>query len=299
MNLHRFNFAYYIWSVSCKNLPDVLVSSLWHCKLYKQWMVLVCYKFSSKWGCLPSCFWEVLNCARKFQATILSGDPISIHRVISLSAGARAGTAECRHSSITRSRWFVLAAVQLLTCSCWGFESLCVGGKNKVDSTKISVLLYGNTMIYYTWRNNFWEWHHQSWFSVSFQMGVANFNFNFLSHFCINFQNLCAHHQEEILRFPKHPQKSSFWWVLAEKTAKNKVAPKIEYQKYFRKNLSSLEHHNLASDSSNWASRGCFGIVKTSSWRWAQRFFKLMHPGLSNTLKTVLINYGANCINDP
>ena len=72
--------------------------------------------------------------------TILSGDPISIHRVISLSAGARAGTAECRHSSITRSRWFVLAAVQLLTCSCWGFESLCVGGKNKVDLTKISVL---------------------------------------------------------------------------------------------------------------------------------------------------------------
>ena len=150
---------------------------------------------------------------------------------------------------------------------------------------------------WYTWRHNFWESHHQSWFSVSFQMGVANFNFNFLSHFCINFQNLCAHHQEEILRFPKHPQKSSFWWVLAEKTAKNKVATKIEYQKYFRKNLSSLEHHNLASDSSNWASRGCFGIVKTSSWRWAQRFFKLMHPGLSNTLKTILINYGANCKN--
>ena len=147
----------------------------------------------------------------------------------------------------------------------------------------------------YSWRNLFWESHHQSWFSVSFQIGVANFNFNFLSHFCINFQNLCAHHQEEILRFPKHPQKSSFWWVLAEKTAKNKVATKIEYQKYFRKNLSSLEHHNLASDSSNWASRGCFGIVKTSSWRWAQRFFKLMHPGLSNNLKTILINYGANC----
>ena len=130
-------------------------------------------------------------------------------------------------------------------------------------------------------------------------MGVANFNFNILSHFCINFQNLCAHHQEEILRFPKHPQKSSFWWVLAEKTAKNKVATKIEYQKYFRKNLSSLEHHNLASDSSIWASRGCFGIVKTSSWRKAQKFFKLMHPGLNNNLKTILINYGANCITFP
>ena len=122
----------------------------------------------------------------------------------------------------------------------------------------------------YSWRHNFWESHHQSCFSVSFQMGVANFNFNFLSHFCINFQNLCAHHQEEILRFPKHPQKSTFWWVLAAKTAKNQVAPKIEYQKYFRKNLSSLEHHNLASDSSNWASRGCFGFIKifqiNASW---------------------------------
>ena len=38
----------------------------------------------------------------------------------------------------------------------------------------------------------------------------ANFNFNFLSHFCINFENLCAHHQEEILRIPKHPQISTF-----------------------------------------------------------------------------------------
>ena len=35
---------------------------------------------------------------------------------------------------------------------------------------------------------------------------VANFNFNFLSHFCIDFENLCAHHREEVLRIPKHPQ---------------------------------------------------------------------------------------------
>ena len=113
---------------------------------------------------------------------------------------------------------------------------------------------------------------------------------------CINLQNLCGHHQEEVLRFPKHHQLEKFEWVLAEKTAKNKVATKIEYQKYFRKNLSSLEHHNLASDSSNWASRGCFGIVKTSSWRWAQRLLKSMHPRPSNTLKTILKKYGANCI---
>ena len=65
------------------------------------------------------------------------------------------------------------------------------------------------------------------WLSVAFQMRVANFNFNFLSHFCIDFENLCAHQQEEILTIPKHPQKSSFWWVLAKKTAKNEVAQKL------------------------------------------------------------------------
>ena len=54
-----------------------------------------------------------------------------------------------------------------------------------------------------------------------------NFNFNFLSHFCIDFQNICAHHQEEILRILKHPQISTFWWVLAKKMAKNKVAQKL------------------------------------------------------------------------
>ena len=35
-------------------------------------------------------------------------------------------------------------------------------------------------------------------------------HFNFLSHFCIDYQNLSAHHQEEILRIPKHPQKTTF-----------------------------------------------------------------------------------------
>ena len=62
---------------------------------------------------------------------------------------------------------------------------------------------------------------------IDFCVQSANFNFNFLSHFCINFENLCAHQQEEILTIPKHPQKSSFWWVLAKKTAKNEVAQKL------------------------------------------------------------------------
>ena len=51
----------------------------------------------------------------------------------------------------------------------------------------------------------------------------AHFNFNYLSHFWSNCQNLSAHHQEEILRIPKHSQLAKFEWVLAEKTAKNCV----------------------------------------------------------------------------
>ena len=43
-----------------------------------------------------------------------------------------------------------------------------------------------------------------------FQLRVANFKFNFLSHFCINFQNLSAHHQEQFLRIPKHSQLAKF-----------------------------------------------------------------------------------------
>ena len=27
---------------------------------------------------------------------------------------------------------------------------------------------------------------------------------------CINLQNICGHHQEEVLRFPKHPQLAKF-----------------------------------------------------------------------------------------
>ena len=27
---------------------------------------------------------------------------------------------------------------------------------------------------------------------------------------CINLQNLCGHHEEEVLRFPKHPQLAKF-----------------------------------------------------------------------------------------
>ena len=40
----------------------------------------------------------------------------------------------------------------------------------------------------------------------------------------------------------------------------------------------------------------CFGNLRTSSWWWAQRFSKLMHPGLRNLRKREgLKDYGANC----
>ena len=45
--------------------------------------------------------------------------------------------------------------------------------------------------------------------------------------------------------------------------------------------------HNLAQNHPNLASWGCFGILRTSSWRWPQRFWRLMHPRLRNSRKQV------------
>ena len=44
----------------------------------------------------------------------------------------------------------------------------------------------------------------------------------------MNFENLCAHQQEEILKIPKHPQKSTFWWVLAKKIEVEVGNPHLE-----------------------------------------------------------------------
>ena len=38
----------------------------------------------------------------------------------------------------------------------------------------------------------------------------------FLGPRCINFKNLCAHHQEEVLRIPKHPQLAKFGFFRAK-----------------------------------------------------------------------------------
>ena len=72
------------------------------------------------------------------------------------------------------------------------------------------------------------------------------------------------------------------------------MAPKIEYQNNFRKTLSSLEPHNLASNSPNWASWGCFGNLRTSSWWLPQRFWRLKHPG---QFKACILIFKKDCAN--
>ena len=54
--------------------------------------------------------------------------------------------------------------------------------------------------------------------------GVANFKFNFLSHFLINFKNSCAYFDANFLNFLKHPQLFNFWcfWMkLCKKQGKS------------------------------------------------------------------------------
>ena len=113
----------------------------------------------------------------------------------------------------------------------------------------------------------FWHFEHKNHFSafLFFQMRVAYFNFNFLSHYCINFQNLCANHQEEILRFQNTPknQLSGEYWPRKQK--KTKWHPILNKTLIFGNSLFSLDFHNLASNLSNSTIWGCFGIVKISS----------------------------------
>ena len=59
-------------------------------------------------------------------------------------------------------------------------------------------------------------------------------------------------------------------------------------QNYFETFLFSLNWHNLAQNHPNFTSWGCFGNLRTSSWWWAHRFLKLMHPRLSNSWKTIM-----------
>ena len=73
-------------------------------------------------------------------------------------------------------------------------------------------------------------------------------------------------------------------------TNKNKVDP-IFWDTLYLKTLVFWKCHNYKKNNPNFASSGCFGILRTSFWWWAQRFSKLMHPGLRNWHKQKSSSY--------
>ena len=117
---------------------------------------------------------------------------------------------------------------------------------------------------YYSWRNIFWE----SYRRVLLSLG------------CINLKNLCAHLQEEILTIPKHPRLAQFdeseakLWCSKE----DRVLLKLFWYSILGATsffaVFSANHHQK---DDFW---GCFGIVRISSWWWAQEFSKLMQKWL-------------------
>ena len=76
--------------------------------------------------------------------------------------------------------------------------------------------------VIYSWRHNLWDPRfHQC-----------------LSPGCINFKNLSAHHQEEVLRIPKHPQLGKFRLFRAKlwHFQKSNVLRKLKIYLYFEIN---------------------------------------------------------------
>ena len=65
--------------------------------------------------------------------------------------------------------------------------------------------------------------------------------------------------------------------------------------KQFWKLLFSLNCHNLTQNHPNFASWGCFGNLRTYSWWWPQKFWRLMHPWRFKACILILKKYGANC----
>ena len=87
---------------------------------------------------------------------------------------------------------------------------------------------------------------------------------------------------------PKHQHSDEYW---PRKQQKTKKLSKLIKTPIFGDLPFSLKCHNLAQNNPNFASWGCFGILRTSSWWWAQRFLKLMHPGLRNWQKRESSSY--------
>ena len=101
-----------------------------------------------------------------------------------------------------------------------------------------------------------------------------------------------------------------FGRVENDKIAKNKVGPMLWDTLYTEKSIwkwqttvqiqltsitikicaivfrELLNLEKLCAHHPNFSSWVCFGILRRSSWWWAQRFSRLMHPRLSNSRKT-------------
>ena len=56
----------------------------------------------------------------------------------------------------------------------------------------------------------------------NFHVKVGNFDLNYLSHFWIDFQNLCAYHVANVLNLSKLPQLLQLGWVEAGKITETK-----------------------------------------------------------------------------
>ena len=81
---------------------------------------------------------------------------------------------------------------------------------------------------------------------------------------------------------PRSHLSDEYW---QRKQQKTKKLSKLIKTPIFGDLPFSLNCHYSAQNNPNFASWGCFGILRTSSWWWAQRFLKLMHPGLRNWRK--------------
>ena len=68
---------------------------------------------------------------------------------------------------------------------------------------------------------------------VGWILRVANFDFNYLRHFLINFKNSCGYFAANFLNFLKHPQLFQlgwFWRKLWPKIRKNKKLEKCQFE---------------------------------------------------------------------
>ena len=117
----------------------------------------------------------------------------------------------------------------------------------------------------------------------------------FLGPGCINLKNLCAHHQEEILTIPKHPQLAKLGWFLTKlwQFKENKSFPKIKWYSinieitskssifskhcfsrpsYSRKTRVQFLMNLSVTSSKAWMQKlgkSCLGTVRSSSQAWA------------------------------